>query len=206
MAFYVAGKLSVDPGGVEAPAVPDKVRKNATKFLPLVENEELIIVVDSTLLGSGKEGLAITNLRILRYEKTNLKLNLAFRGLERVDFASLAHDSFGLEIVRNGKRSLKLKLGHAEKDQVELIAQEIQARMKPTEQAKSAWQCPDCGPGEIIYIAQVRYTGPSTDATIALTANDLYICRRCGSASLHIVDPSLIEPDAIEGAELRHSE
>lgn len=206
MSFYVAGKLSADPGGVETPAPSDKVRKNAAKYLPLVENEELIMLVDATLLGSGKEGLAITNLRILRYEKSSLKLNLAFRGLQSVTFAELGHDSFGLEIVRSGQRSLKLKIPHAERPQIELIAAEIQARMKPSDEPKAAWTCPDCGPGEIIYIEQVRYTGTSTDATVALTANDVRICRNCGQGSLRVVEPSLIKPEAIDGAELRRSE
>jgi len=205
MAFYVAGKLQTDPGKVEAPEVPDKVRRNATKYLPLVQDEHLVMVVDMTLLGSGKEGIAVTNMRILSYDKSQMKLNLAFRGLEKVEFIKMDYDAFGLEIVRSGGRSLKLKIGNAEKEQVELIAGEIQSRMKRDDKPVDSWRCPDCGPGEIIYVKQVRYTGPSADATVALLANDLHICRACGKASLRIEDPSVIKVDAIPGAELRRS-
>ncbi len=205
MAFYLAGKPEADPANVEAPQVPDKVRRNATKYLPLVKDEQLVMVVDATLLGSGKEGIAITNMRILSYDKSQMKLNLAFRGLEKVDFAKLDYDNYGLEIVRSGGRSLKLKISHAEQNQVELIAKEIQARMKPQAGPVDSWQCPDCGPGEIIFIERVRYTGPSADASVALMAKDLHVCRACGIASLRIEDPKLIKPDAIEGAELRRS-
>ena len=205
MAFYVAGKLKVAAKSVATPQVPDKVRRNCTKYLPLVANETLVMVVDTTLLGSGKEGIAITNMRILSYEKSQMKLNLAFRGLQDVEFASLAYDAHGLEIVRSAGRSLKLKISHAEKDQVELIAREIQARMKPDDTPVAAWTCSTCGPGEIIYIQEVRYTGPSADASIALIARDLHICRNCGQASLRIEDPSVINVDAISGAELRRA-
>lgn len=205
MAFYVASELKVDAAGVETPQVPDKVRRNATKYLPLVKDEQLVMIVDATAFGSGKEGVAITNLRILSYDKSQLKLNLAFRGLEKVGLTSMAYDAYGLEIVRSAGRSLKLKIAGAEKNQIELIAKEISARMNREETPVASWTCSACGPGELIYVEQVRYTGPSADATVALLARDLYICRRCGQASLRIEDPSLINVDAIPGAELRRS-
>lgn len=208
MTMYRAGDLAAPATAVALSELPDKVRRNASKLLPLVEGEQLVLLVDTTLLGSGKEGIAITNLRLLSYDKSQLKLNLAYRGLQSVSFVTLAYDAHGLEIVRSGGRSLKLKVTHAEKDQIELLAREIQARMKPAVAPTSSWQCPSCGPGEIIYLEQVRYTsegGEPSAAAVALIARDLHICRRCGQATLRIEDPSLIDPAAIPGAELKRS-
>jgi hypothetical protein len=208
MALYAAGKLrseaaakTMDEALVEAPA---KILKNCRKYLQLESDEELILIADETLLGSGKEGVAVTSLRILSYDKSKLKLNLGFRGLEEVKYAELAYDAYGLQITRSGGRALKLRINHATKDQAQIVAWEIQSRLGK-EEVSSAWQCPKCGPGEVIFIPEVRYTGPSMDAQIALTARDLSICRACGLANLHIEDPALIKADAIPGAELRRS-
>jgi len=207
MALYrtaaAAGLLTV-PAGQEAPAeLPAKVARNAGKYLPLAGDEELLLLVDETLLQSGSEGIAVTTLRLLAFDKAKLKLNLPFAGLEKIDAAD--RDGTELVITRSGGRTLRLRINRATRGDVERMAEVIRKQLDDGSRAESAWQCPTCGPGLVIYVPRARYALGSSDAQIMLTARDLHVCKQCGAASLQIEDPSVLRVDSIDGAELRGS-
>jgi hypothetical protein len=205
--LYIAGKLRTEPRGQpdELPEpIPDKVLKNCNKYLPLGPKEELLLVVDETLLGSGKEGIAVTSERLLGYDKSELKLDLALRDLEDVQAAKLDYDAHGLAITRSGGRGLQLRIMHGSLADAELIAGEIRTRLIKPELGPSAWQCPDCGPGEVVYVPRAICAGWTREAQ-ALVARDLHICRRCGRSSLKIESPSEVQVDKLPGAEVRRS-
>lgn len=207
MPLYIAGKLRAELQGQpdERPGpIPDKVRKNCDKYLPLGPEEELLLVVDETLLGSGKEGIAVTSERLLSYDKRELKLELALRDLEDVQAAKLDYDAHGLAITRSGGRGLTLRILHGSVADAELIAGEIRARLIKPELGPSEWQCPGCGPGEVVYVPQAICTGMTREAQ-ALVARELHICRSCGLSSLKLESPSTIQVDKLPGAEVRRS-
>jgi hypothetical protein len=205
--LYIAGTLRTAIQGQpdeRSEPIPEKVRKNCNKYLPLGSEEELLLVLDETLLGSGKEGIAVTSERLLSYNKSDLKLNLSLRDLEDVQAAKIGYDSHGLVITRGGKSDLDLRITQGGEADARLIASEIQARLVKPEVGPSEWQCPDCGPGEVVYVPTAICTGRTREAQV-LMASDLHICRSCGMSSLKIESPSEVQVGKLPDAEVRRS-
>ncbi len=210
MTLYAAGPLLSEPE-YAPPALPRAVGDSCRRYLSLAESERMVLVVDETMMGSGRSSLVITNLRLVRFDKDEIlgevqlsqvhSIRLSSTGSEMVlvfnDYAGESREVPLQHVVAEEARTMLVELG-----------ERLQAFASPG-QATRAWQCARCGPGEVIHLSRVHaghddgFLGTRT--TVGKRERfwfSAYVCRMCGCSELFLEGAQTLPVDRIAVASL----
>jgi hypothetical protein len=104
--------------------IPAKIRRNFESCVQLAPDEELLLLYDRTVFGSGKKGLAVTNRRLVTYvgeENESVRYEqLAYAQLREIDPAQ-----FQIDLLTPDGESSTLEV-FAPRSKVDLIMSVIQ--------------------------------------------------------------------------------